>query len=166
MTRGGQPIFALNHDQSLNFPLQLCRSTMNCRTILNIALKYCIQITCFIFVAFQAYQCVKKYADWPQGTHASLQKASKYPYPDITICPIQGNEDNIYDLIKEAYIYEFNEYEFNKTYTNNTEFWLEKDSFHNGRCLTFQVPKNREISILHFLFDSGDVEVFFTSPND
>ena len=137
---------------------------MNCRTILNTTLKCCIQIACIIFVVCQAYQCVKKYADWPQRTHASLQKALNYPYPDITICPIQGSDADIYGQIKEVDIYGFNEFHSNKTYTNNTEFWLEKDTFYNGRCLIFKIPKNSEI--LHFWFDLGKVEVFFTSPGD
>ena len=178
---------------------------------MNTIVKHCIQIACLIFVAFQAYQCVKKYADWPQGTHASLQKASKYPYPDITICPYPSNghfnatlencnltiEDyfenaiwignnsdidycnnpkdlceilgeNTYEQMDKVKV---NIYDFNGntlTYSNNTniDFWVEKETRDSGKCLTFQMPKNREIWCLHFWCPFGKYEAYFSAPGD
>ena len=51
-----------------------------------------IFVGCLIFVIVQGTQCIKKFLEKPEAVTTIYDFASKYPFPEITICPQPFNQ--------------------------------------------------------------------------
>ena len=67
-------------------------STTELKVALVRLVSILIEVSCFIFVIVQTYQCVSKYAQYPQGTSIKRVEAKKEAFPDVTICPLDETE--------------------------------------------------------------------------
>ena len=47
---------------------------------------FVLNLACFVFVVYQAQKCTNKFIESPKTTDVAMQKASKFPYPAITVC--------------------------------------------------------------------------------
>ena len=78
----------LSHSAAITFSM----GTVKC---LKLAIQVVIFLSCFSFVVYQCYECIKKYIESPQGTMLTTVSAEKAPFPVITICPtnsdLEGN---------------------------------------------------------------------------
>ena len=53
-----------------------------------------ITLACLAFLIFMGTQCMIKFSEKLKGTNVGIVKASKHSYPDITICPLEDQNDN------------------------------------------------------------------------
>ena len=75
------------------------------------AFSLLLAITCCGFALYQTVQCIKKYQTFPKLTEVSIAKASKYEYPELTICSIDFSDFSKKlekcNLTREQYLIKF-----------------------------------------------------------
>ena len=85
--------------------MTITRATLS--SILKNTVSILITSSCAVFVAYQTFNCITKFLEYPQGTKLSIQFiGNTASFPAITICPHPSYENEYGFKYNETFLSE------------------------------------------------------------